>query len=143
MRRSQPAPAHPPAPNPQRMDPRPMRKLNVKLLLCVLGGALALSVLLAVVHALPASSIGNGLLWQADQAEKAGQLDQTVRYLKRYLEFSPSDSATRARLGMTMADPKVAVSPSQRQRARFVLEGILSREPDRHEVRRCLVRLAL
>src|SRR5690242_13750962 len=116
-----------------------MRRLNVKLFLYSLGGLAALAVSLFAVHRLQAGSISSALLWQADQADKDARPDLAARYLKRYLDFSPGDLDGRARLGKTLANPKLLISGQARERARFVLEQVLTREPDRHDVRRCLV----
>jgi tetratricopeptide (TPR) repeat protein len=120
-----------------------MRRLNVKLFLyCVAGIALA-TVALVVVHQLQAGNISAGLLYQAEQAEKEGRLKQATRYLGRYLDFVPNDVEARARLGRMLADPSLTETTRGRQKARFVLEQVLSRNPERHDVRRCLVRVAL
>ncbi|MCI0460203.1 MAG: tetratricopeptide repeat protein [Gemmataceae bacterium] len=120
-----------------------MRRLNVKLFLYFLASLALLAGAVLAVHRLQASNISNGLLWQANQADKEGRPDQAARYLNRYLEFAPDDLETRARLGKTLADRKVAVTTRAREKARFVLQQVLTREPDRHDVRRCLVRLLL
>jgi tetratricopeptide (TPR) repeat protein len=120
-----------------------MRRLNVRLLLCVLGGVVLLSGAVFAVHQLQAGSISDGLLWQARQAEKEGRLSQAARYLGRYLEFVPNDLDSRAHYGKLIADPRLAVSQRARNRARYVLEQVLTRDPNRHDVRRCLVRMAL
>ncbi len=120
-----------------------MRKLNVKLFLYFLGGLVLLSGTLFASHQLQAGNISSGLLYQANQAEKEGRLKQATRYLTRYLDFVPDDTEVRARLGKTLADPRLASNSRTRGKARFVLEQVLAREPDRHDVRRTLVRLAL
>jgi tetratricopeptide (TPR) repeat protein len=42
-----------------------------------------------------------------------------------------------------LSDPRLAVSQRARGKARYVLDQVLIKDPNRHEVRRCLVRLAL
>src|SRR5262249_29441395 len=98
---------------------------------------------LFVVHRLQAGQIADGLLWQADRAEKEGRPDQAARYLRRYLEFEPQDIDQRARLGRTLASPQLAVTPRAREQARFVLEQGRAGARDRHDLRRLLVRVAL
>jgi tetratricopeptide (TPR) repeat protein len=125
------------------MEPFAMRRLNVKLFLGLVGGTLFLAILVVVVHQLQAGNISSALLWQAEQAEKQGRLRDAARFLKRYLEFAPDDIEERARLGRLLADPTLAVNNRTRQRARFVIEQVLTREPERHDLRQILVRLAL
>ncbi|HYT93683.1 MAG TPA: tetratricopeptide repeat protein, partial [Gemmataceae bacterium] len=120
-----------------------MRRLNVKLFLYVAGSVMLLSGAVFTVHQLQAGNIRDGLLWQARQAEKDGKLIPAARYYNRYLDFVPDDLDARAQLGRTLSDPRVANTPRARNRARFVLEQVLTRDPNRHDVRRCLIRLAL
>jgi tetratricopeptide (TPR) repeat protein len=120
-----------------------MRRLNVKLFLYCVGGIALFAVALFVVHQLQAGNISSGLRYQAEQAEKEGRLKQAARYLMRYLDFVPDDVDARAHLGRLAADPRLAVNTRSRQKARLVLEGTLARNPERHDVRRCLVKLAL
>src|SRR5437016_6292676 len=96
---------------PQPMERPFMRKLNVRLFLYLVGTAALLTVGVVVVHRLQAGGIAGALLWQAEQAEKAGRLPQAARYLQRSLEFAPEDLAGRARLGRILADPAVADGP--------------------------------
>lgn len=120
-----------------------MRRLNAKLLFSFLGGLVVLSGTVFAVHRLQAGNISDALLYQADQAGKENRPDQVARYLNRYLEFAPDDHDARARLGKTLADPRLVVTTRGRDRARFVLEQVLTHDPDRHEARRCLAKLLL
>jgi tetratricopeptide (TPR) repeat protein len=120
-----------------------MRKLNVKFLLYLVVGTVLVVGAVFLVHRLQAAQMAEALLWQADRAEKEGRLEQTARYLRRYLEFEPGDLDNRARLGRILASPQLAVTPKTREQARFVLEQVLTREPKRHDVRLLLVRMAL
>lgn len=120
-----------------------MRKLNTRFFLVLLGTVLFLTCAIFVVHRLQAGNIAGALLFQANQAEKQGRLDQAARYLGRYLEFIPENVEERARLGMMLADPAMAVTPRSRNRARFVLEQVLIRDPQRHALRQTLCRLLL
>lgn len=120
-----------------------MRQINTKFLLLLVGGAAVATATLFGIHRLQAGSIAQALLWQADQAEKAGKPDQAARFLGRYLEFARDDVAERSRLGLLLADPKLAVTPRAISRARFVLEQVLVKDPQQHDVRQALVRLAL
>jgi tetratricopeptide (TPR) repeat protein len=120
-----------------------MKKLNVKLLIWVA----ALSVLLAIgtvaLHSFQTSRIARALLWQAQHAEAEEQLDVAAKFLARYLELEPGDTEERARLGRILADPKMATTARGYQRALFVLEQVVTREPEREDSRRLLARMAM
>jgi tetratricopeptide (TPR) repeat protein len=120
-----------------------MRRLNVKFLLYLVLAGVLLSGAVILVHELQAGNISSALLWQASQAEKQGQLKVAARYLRRYLEFAKNDMEERAHLGMLLSDPKLAITPRARERARFVIEAVLTKEPDRHELRKALTRMGL
>jgi cellulose synthase operon protein C len=83
------------------------------------------------------------LLWQAERAEKDNDPKKAVTYLGRYLEFNPKDHHQRAQLGRLLASDKVAISQRSRERALVVLEQVLSREPDRADLRRLVVRIGM
>src|SRR5260221_7029056 len=113
----------------------PMRKLNTKFFVFLL---VALTVLAGVVfglHRLQAGNIADALLWQASQAEKEGKLDRAARYLERYLAFARDDLDQREHLGMILSDPKLATTPQRRARARFVIEQVLAKDPQRLALR--------
>lgn len=120
-----------------------MRQINTKFLLLLVGGTAVAVAALFGIHRLQAGGIARALLWQADQAEKAGKPRQAARYLGRYLEFARDDLAERSRLGLLLADPKLAITPRAIARARFVLEQVLAKDPQQHDARQALVRLSL
>jgi tetratricopeptide (TPR) repeat protein len=119
------------------------RTLNIKLFLILMGTGIAVSAALFLVHHLQAGRIANALLWQAQRAEQEERLDQAAKYLDRFLEFRPQDTEQRARLGCLLAGDKLALSPRARDRAVLVLEQVITRQPDRHDLRRLVVRLAM
>ncbi len=120
-----------------------MKKLNRKLLLYTFLAGTFLAGGVLAVHAFQTRRIAEALLWQAQRAEKQEQFDQAARLLSRYLELRPEDAQERAHLGQLLASERLAVSPRARQRALFVLEQALNRLPDRHDLRRSVVQLAL
>src|SRR5262249_1857215 len=121
----------------------PMTKLNVKLLVWVATLTLLLGLGLFGLHAFQTGRIARALLWQAQHAEEEEHLDLTVKFLSRYLELEPGDNEERAHLGRVLADDRLATSPRARQRALFVLEQVVTREPIRQDSRRLLVRMAM
>jgi tetratricopeptide (TPR) repeat protein len=120
-----------------------MKKLNVKLLIWVAALAVLLGLGTVALHSFQAGRIARALLWQSQRAEEEEQLDVAAKFLARYLELDPGDSEERARLGRILADPKMATTPRGYQRALFVLEQVVTREPERHDSRRLLARMAM
>jgi tetratricopeptide (TPR) repeat protein len=124
------------------MDP-PMRQVNTRFFFVLVAATAAFAATLFGVHRLQAGNITNALLWQAGQAEKAGKADAAARYLGRYLEFAPDDVEERAHLATILSDEKVAVTPGSRRRAEFVINQVLAWDPQRHELRQALCRIAM
>src|SRR5262249_49457545 len=62
--------------------------------------------------------------------------------LSRYLKFAPEDTESLARMGLLL-DKQAVKNPALRERAFFVLDQVLRREPGRSDVRRTAVRLAM
>jgi tetratricopeptide (TPR) repeat protein len=120
-----------------------MRQINTKFFLILAGIGVLLTAAVVGVHWLQAGSIAGALRFQADQAEKAGKPDQAVRFLAQYLEFARDDLDQRARLALLLSDAKLATTPKARRRARFVIEQVLARDPERHDLRETFCRLAL
>src|SRR5437868_9115995 len=112
-----------------------MRKINTRFfaILVILGLLLAATAF--GLHRLQASNITDALLWQANQAEKDGKLDRAAKYLARYLEFAREDLDEREHLALILSDPQVATTPQRRARARFVIEQVLAKDPNRHALR--------
>jgi tetratricopeptide (TPR) repeat protein len=120
-----------------------MKKLNVKLLLWVAALGLLLGLGVFWLHSIQTHRIARAFLWQAEHAEEEGRFEVAVGFLFRYLELEPGSNEERAHLGRLLADRKIATSPRARQRALFVLEQVVTREPDRLDSRCLLVRMAL
>ena len=55
----------------------------------------------------------------------------------------PGDTEALARYGVMLADEQLAKSPKAKFRALLVLNKVLYREPERHDVRRRVVRLSM
>jgi tetratricopeptide (TPR) repeat protein len=120
-----------------------MRQFNVKFLLGLMGATVLVSGIGFLLHKAQSGRIARALLRQAERAETQGRPEQQVKYLGRYLEFVPEDNVVRADLGCILASPTMAVSLRARERALFVLDQVLLREPDRHDSRRLLAQMAL
>lgn len=120
-----------------------MRKINTKLFLILLVTLTLIGGGIFGLHRLQAGNIAEALLWQATQAEQEGKLDRSAKYLARYLEFAREDLDTRAHLGAILSDPQMATTPQRRARARFVIEQVLAKDPDRHDLRLRLCEMLL
>jgi predicted Zn-dependent protease len=118
-----------------------MRKINVKLLLTLVLGTATLAAAVGAAHAFQYGRIADALLFQARRAD--GQPKRVARYLARYLEFKPRDLDTRAELARILAGEAFAGSPRERVRAARLLDGVLTDDPSRTELRRLLARVAL
>src|SRR5437660_7911782 len=116
----------------------PMRKINTKFFVFLVLIVALLSGAIFGLHQLQAGNISDALLWQAEQAEKDGKLDRAAKYLGRYLEFVRDDLDQRERLGMVLSEPQMATTPQRRARARFVIEQVLAKDPQRHALRQRL-----
>jgi tetratricopeptide (TPR) repeat protein len=126
-----------------------MRRFNTKLFLWLLGITLGVAGVACLVHYLQTGRIAQALLWQARRAEEHGDVKEAVRYLGRYVEFAPKDLDERSHLGTILAhqvleaDPAKPPSYRTRERALFVLEGVVAADPGRQDARRLLARVAM
>src|SRR5262245_50829836 len=84
---------------------------------------------------------GGGAEGEADKETKL--LDKEIDYLRRYLGFVPDDNPVLERYGLLLADDQIAGTPLARFRAMTVLEQVVAHDPDRAEVRRKVIDLAM
>ncbi len=119
-----------------------MRKINGKLFLALLIGAVAATAGVAGVHYFQYQRVARALLWQARRAEQEGQMGRMTAYLKRYLEFNPLDNAEKAKLARTWAGDAFVADPRARGKAVRLLDEVLTTEDD-PELRRLLIKTAV
>jgi predicted Zn-dependent protease len=110
-----------------------MSRFNFRLVLLLVTGLVGISALIWIVHRYQLYRHAAGQLAIADQAEADGDTDELIAALRRYLDFNPSDTATRARFGLVLAS--VATTHSGRLRALYVLNQALLRDPDHFPAR--------
>src|SRR5947207_6676875 len=72
---------------------------------------------------------------------RSGNLDQATEYLARYLGFVPTDHDALARYGLLL--DKQATTYKARRRVFEVLQQVLVREPERDDIRRREVNVAM
>lgn len=118
-----------------------MRSLNLKYLIGPLVALPMLGAALYAVHEFQVRRSAVKLLEQADHAEESGRKDRAARILDRYLKYRPDDADALARYGLLLAD--MDRSRGSIEGTWLVLERALGRRPDREDVRRRLVELAL
>ncbi len=115
-------------------------RFNSRFAVRLAAGLLAAAVLVWLLHALQIRRHAAGQLALAGRAEADGDTTEQIAALSRYLDFIPSDTATRARYGLVLAAH--ADSPRARTRALQVLQQVLIRDPNQHEARVKAVELA-
>lgn len=117
------------------------RTLNVKM---VVGSLLVVAVCAGAVHLLHERQVdkhSGTLLDEARRAEEQGNLAEAATYLERYVTMTPDDVEAQARYGLLLE--KASTKPRDQLRAFLVLEKAVRSSPERHDVRREVVRLAM
>jgi tetratricopeptide (TPR) repeat protein len=118
-----------------------MRTLNVRLFVGLIVSVLLLGAGVHLLHGFQSGRNAQALLREARRAEEAGRLDDTARYLQRYLAFQPHDTDELASLCRAL--DQSATTSGARLRVFMTLEQVLRSDPDRHDVRRRLAEVAM
>jgi tetratricopeptide (TPR) repeat protein len=120
------------------------KKLNLRFLAGVLAVVAVLGVGVHFVHGFQVKRNASGLLHRADKAKEDNDADKEREYLARYLGFVPEDDDAQARYGECL-DEQAKKSGSIRGRmlAFFKLEAVLRRDPQRSDIRRRQVDIAM
>ena len=105
-------------------------KLNAKVLAYTLALLAVLSTGWYFVNDYQVERNARYLLRLADRAEKDGQTQRAVRFLKTYLTFVPGDTDARARDGILLETQRPSRSVAD------IYEQVLVRDPERHDIRR-------
>jgi tetratricopeptide (TPR) repeat protein len=117
------------------------RRLNFRV---AAAAVVFLAVAAAVVHGLHRYQITrqtSNLLEEAARAEHQGELAEAASYLEHYLTMAPDEPEALSRYGLLLE--RSAHSGGDHKRAFFALEKALRAQPERHDVRRALVPLAI
>ncbi len=117
------------------------RRFSFKFALVLLIATLLFGGGLYGLHAVQMERNAAFLLRQAELAQEQGKLDQVVKYLGMYLAHAPGDTQALAQYALAL--DKLAQAPEARMQAYLVLEKVLRRDPERLDVRRRLVDLAM
>src|SRR5215472_6118995 len=107
-----------------------MRKINAKVFLGLLVGAIVSTGAVFAIHHFQYGRIADSLLWQARRAEEQGQVKRQARYLKRYLEFNGKDLDEKAHLAKLWAGDTFADSLRERRKAVRLLDEVLTKGDD-------------
>ena len=114
-----------------------MKTINIRFLMILLVCALVLGGAVHLLHGYQIRRYGRGFLREAQRAKEQNRPGEAVRHLTFYVSLFPEDADALAELGLLLADL------SRYRQAFNRLEQVLRREPDRLEVRRRLVAVAM
>jgi len=114
-----------------------MRRLNLRFVIVLLICGLAVGAGGYWLHTMQSHRHAALFLEQARQAKEDEKPQEAVGLLGRYLELAPDDTGALAELGLLLADL------SQYRRAYTTLEKVLRHDPERTDVRRRLVEVAI
>jgi tetratricopeptide (TPR) repeat protein len=118
------------------------RRLNLKYLACLLGVLVVASGGVHLVRAFQLKRNAAFFLAKSKQAEEDDHDDQAaLEHLSRYLAYVPDDLEAWARFGLLLEIR--ARTPKAHAQVFEILEEVLRRQPDRDEVRRRLVDVAM
>jgi tetratricopeptide (TPR) repeat protein len=115
-------------------------QLNGRLLAAVGSGVVVLAVAVVLLHGVQVRRGARSLLQSADAAEQQGRTADAAKVLGDYLTLVPEDSDVQARYGLLLEQ---LPGPESRPHALAVFRRVLARRPDRDDVRRHFIRLAL
>ena len=103
------------------------RRLNTRYLVGLLAVISVAGLGVHFLHAFQVKCNASSLLNQAVKAADQRQLDQSARYLARYLVCNPNDNEARIKYGLLLES--LAASQATRREALAVLEEALVRDP--------------
>lgn len=120
------------------------KRLNYRFIACMLAGAAGLGVGVHFVHGYQVKRNAGALLLQADRAKEEKDYAAELQQLSLYLGFEPDDLDARVRFGEALHErAKKAGSYRGLQEASFQLDTVLRRDPQRGDVRRRQVDIAM
>ncbi len=117
------------------------RRVNIPWLIGLLAASVLLGLGFYLLHGFQARRHAQSLLERTDQAEEQGDKERLSRYLERYLVLYPEDHQVLARYGLVLAQQ--ADSPAARNRALAALARVLRRSPERNDLRRRRIMVAM
>jgi tetratricopeptide (TPR) repeat protein len=117
------------------------RKVNVKVLVWLVGTLAVSSAGVHFLHAYQVHHHAGSLFEQAERAQEGGKFREAADYLARYLAYQPADTGALVRYALLL--DKLADGPGAHYRAFALLEQAVRREPDRGDLREQAAGLAI
>lgn len=117
-----------------------MRRLNVKLLVVLIVSTVVLGGGVFALHEYQVHRHAEVFKQIAHEKKEAGDIEEAVRQLNRYLHYRPNDVETTCDFALWFAEMASlpTAQPEQRRRIPLVLEQALRSNPDRDDLRRRL-----
>jgi tetratricopeptide (TPR) repeat protein len=113
------------------------KQLNYRLVGGALGALLLFATAVYFVHGYQMGRNSETLRTQAEQAEQAGQIENAITHLERYLALTPGDTHGLEHLADLLE--KQGARPNTRWRIAALYEQVLDRTPARDDLRRRVV----
>ena len=117
------------------------RQVNLKFVAALLVTLTVLGVGTHFLHAFQVKRNAGVLLRRAEEAEEKKDFATALDFFGRYLGFRPDDTEALARYALLLEQE--SFSPASRLRAFLLLEEVLRRAPERDDVRRRVIKLAM
>ena len=115
--------------------------INLRFLVIVLVCWVGIGVGIHFLHQYQMRRMADALLARAENARTDGDLQATTRYISEYLALRPNDSEQIYELALIRLEEAKTVR--EKIAAYLMCEGILRREPYRHDIRRKTIDLAI
>src|SRR5437667_12796167 len=119
------------------------KRINVRFALYLVLTVAVLATGTHFLHAYQVRRNAGSLLARARHYQEQGNLSKAADCFGQYLGLHPADLDALAEYGLLLADDRVAKTPQNRSRALLTLERVLVRNPDRHDVARRAVQVAM
>ena len=115
------------------IQPTRASRVNFRTLALASLGFVVLAVSVHFLHGYQIQRLATGLLDRAEVARSSGELEEAAQLITEYLALRPADSEQIYELALIRLAS--ATTPQEKLGAYLICEGILRREPDRHELR--------
>jgi tetratricopeptide (TPR) repeat protein len=117
------------------------RQVNLRFVALILVSLVILGIGTHFLHGYQLKRNAGVLLRRAEDAQAEKDYGKALGYYGRYLQFRPDDTAALANYALLLEQE--SKTPAAQLRAYLILEETLRRLPERDDVRRCVVRLAM
>ncbi len=128
-------------PHPKKNSTPKNRALNFRLLISFAVATILLGGGIFLLHRVQVKRNAGALIEQSDRADSKGDLQKAAEYLRLFLGYHPNHAAALAKYSLIRAT--MARTVDDQVQAIGVLEQALRVDPDRRDIRRRLVELAM